>query len=230
MKKSATLTIGLMASTLIMSASGTGHADSATKTADQDFGRLSADGVSAFNDVHLARRAIFDGKTDEAAKFVADAQASLAKAKSDSAVFLKAETALRSSEKAAPRMSAAAGSEKPIAWVPIDSEIALGETFVSTPEKAAAVVTARKALEKGDNVKSLETIKQAQIDINFTLAVAPLDQSIAAIDQASSLIASHDYYGASQALRLAEAGVRYDEIDDIGNVKGRTTASNDKTK
>jgi hypothetical protein len=122
-------------------------------------------------------------------------------------------------------LTAPAKATAPIAWIPIDSEIALGETFKSTPEAAAAVVTARKSLEKGENAKSLEAIKVARIDIDYTVAVAPLDQSIAAINQAKSLIASHDYYGASQALRQAEADVRYDEYDDVANVKAAAAAS-----
>jgi hypothetical protein len=118
----------------------------------------------------------------------------------------------------------------PIAWIPIDTEISFGESFVSTPENAAAVVTARKSLERGENAKSLEAIKLAHIDIDYTVAVAPLDQSIAEIGQADSLIASHDYYGASQALRQAEAGIRYEEFDDVANAKGSTTASTAKAK
>jgi hypothetical protein len=176
--------------------------------------------------VHLARRAIFDGKTDEAAKFVADAQESLAKAKTDEAVFMKAESAMHApTAGGAKALTAPAKATAPIAWIPIDSEIALGETFKSTPEAAAAVVTARKSLEKGENAKSLEAIKVARIDVDYSVAVAPLDQSIAAINQAKSLIASHDYYGASQALRQAEADVRYDEYDDVANVKAAAASA-----
>ncbi len=244
MKKATMLMVGLTTATILGGVSGIGHADvtapAATgpaKIADKDFGRLSQDGVSAFNDVHLARRAIFDGKTDEAAKFVTDAQASLAKAKGDDTVFQKAESALNEpgqtgAKSAAPTKNGTmANGGAPIAWIPVDSEIALGESFVSSPEKAAAVVTARKGLEKGENAKSLEAIRLAQIDINYTVAVAPLDQSIADVEQANSLMTSHDYYGASQALRRAEDGIRYDEIDDVANVKGRqATSSVPKTK
>jgi hypothetical protein len=41
---------------------------------------------------------------------------------------------------------------------------------------------------------------------------------------------SHDYYGASQSLRLAEAGIRYDEIDDVANVSGQTKTAAAKAK
>jgi hypothetical protein len=234
MNKSRAAIFGLVTSCAMAGLSGASPADpsakpdaapGAAKIADKDFGRLSADGVSAFNDIHLARVAIFDGKTDEAAKFVADAKLSLAKARTDDAIFVKAETALEPTAKDVHPAAKGDATGAGIAWIPIDSEIALGETFQSTPETAAAVVTARKGLEKGDGAKSLEAIRVAKIDVNYTVAVAPLDQSVAEVDEADKLIASHDYYGASQSLRKAEAGVRYDETDDVVNVKNRTSAA-----
>jgi hypothetical protein len=227
------LVLGLLSSVFVAGVSGASPADNAAppssgassaKIAEKDFGRLSIDGVSAFNDVHLARVAIFEGKTDEAAKFVADARASLGKAKTDDAVFIKAESALRDPSKPA---SDPAGSRdsisSPIAWIPIDSELILGETYQSTPEAAAAVVTARKGLEKGDGAASLGTIKSAKVDVDYVVAVAPLEKSIADVGRAGTLMISHDYYGASQALRTAEVGIRYDEIDDVANVKPDTS-------
>jgi hypothetical protein len=195
------------------------------KVVDKDFGRLSTDGVSAFSDIHLARMAIFDGKTDEAAELVADAQVSLGKAKGDDTAFVKAESEFHTPGQSAPT---APGNQPktttPVAWIPIDGDLVLGETFKPTPEKSAAVVTARKGLEKGEGAKSLESIKIAAIDVDYTMAVVPLETSIADIDEANRLMTSHDYYGASQSLRLAEAAVRYDEIDDVANVSGEAKA------
>ena len=202
-----------------------------TKVADKDFGRLSTDGASAFSDIHLARLAIFEGKTDEAAKLVADAQTSLGKAKGDDTAFIKAESEFHAPAQAAPKTQGEqAKMAAPVAWIPIDGDLVLGETFRATPEKAAAVITARKGLAKGEGAKSLESIKLAAIDVDYTMAVAPLEKSIADIDDANKLMTSHDYYGASQSLRQAEAGVRYDEIDDVANVKGQTKTADVKSK
>jgi len=193
------------------------------KAVDKDFGRLSTAGASAFDDVHLARLAIFDGKTEEATKLVADAKTSLAVARSDDTVFMKAETAFHVASNAAPPPQVGtAKNPVSVAWIPIDGELVLGESFQSTPEKAAAVVTARKTLQRGDSAKTLETIKLAGVDVDYTMALAPLEASISDLDRADQLIASHDYYGASQALRHAEAGVRYDEIDDVANVNAKS--------
>jgi hypothetical protein len=91
-------------------------------------------------------------------------------------------------------------------------------------------LSARKGLAKGEGAKSLETIKLAAIDIDYTMAVVPLMKSITDIDEANRLMTSHDYYGASQSLRLAESGVRYDEIDDVANVNRQPKAPADKAE
>ena len=235
MNRSYIAVAGLMASVVMCGSSLAAVAESpaapkadagSTKVVDKDFGRLSADGVSAFSDIHLARMAIFEGKTDEAAKLVADARVSLGKAKGDDTAFMKAESEFRTPGQSAPPTTGnQAKMTTPVAWIPIDGDLVLGETFKPTPEKAAAVVTARKGIEKGEGAKSLETIKLAAIDVDYTMAVVPLEKSITDIDEANKLMTSHDYYGASQSLRLAEAGVRYDEIDDVANVKGQSKAT-----
>lgn len=215
MKKPPLLLAGLM-SAILAAAPVSAGSDSSLKIAEKDFGRLSADGMSAFEDIHLARMAIFDGNTDEAAKFVIDARTSLANAKTDGAAFLKAESALRAPPQAP------VGHDKggtPILWIPIDSRLDVGETFQPSTEKTAAVITAKKHLMKGEGGKALEVVKSAALDIDYTLAVAPLEKSIAEVEEAAQRIAMRDYYGASQALRRAEAGIRFDEVDDVANVK-----------
>jgi hypothetical protein len=237
MKSLPVLVVGLMTSTILLGVPCASRADSGPakanagqgKVADKDFGRLSTDGVSAFNDIHLARMAIFDGKTATASKLVADALASLEKAKSDDTVFMKAEAALHpaSASDATPSKNPSAGTT-PVAWIPIDGEVVLDEDYQAAPEKAAAVVNANKSLEKGDGDKALEAIRLAAVDVDYTLAAAPLEQSVAEVTQANQLIANHDYFGASQALRKAEAGIRYDEIEDVANVKGSKKTTSGK--
>ena len=110
MKRSPQFIAGVLTSVIMAAFAGNAYAESTVpaasdarqaKIVDKDFGRLSADGFSAFNDVHLARIAIFDGKTDEAAKFIADAQSALAKAKTDKAVLTKAESEIKAPAKTA---------------------------------------------------------------------------------------------------------------------------------
>jgi hypothetical protein len=199
------------------------------KVADADFGRLSKDGASAFEDLHLARIAIFEGRTGQAAKLVADARDSLEAAKSDNTSFLKAESELDGVSQSAPMgENVQQPGQSRTEWLPIDGEIVVGETYQPTPRKDAAIVTARKNMQNGDSDKALRALKLAAVDVDYTLAVAPLGQSLADVELANDLMNSHDYYGASQALRKAEEGIRYDEIDDVANVTGKAkTASAD---
>jgi len=64
-------------------------------SASKDFSKLSADGSKAFQDLTLARVAIFDGRTDDAKKYIQQAETAFDKAKTDEAVFTKAEADLK---------------------------------------------------------------------------------------------------------------------------------------
>jgi hypothetical protein len=134
--------------------------------------------------------------------------------------------AVWSSAKTPPAQQAkSATSTVPVSWIPIDSDLVLGECYQPTPEKAAAVVDAKKSLQGGDSSKALQAIGLAAIDIDYTVAVAPLKQSVADLNEAVGFVASRDFYGASQSLMKAEDGVRYDEFDDVANVNGNAAAA-----
>lgn len=213
-------------------AADTGHAGARTSeraAAMEGFGRLSDDGVSAFNDIHLARMEIFDGDTDRAAKLVSDALASLQRAKSQNEAVTKSETDLQGPSPVGSR-GRGRGSEPPIAWLPIDAEIVIGQTYKSSAENAAAIVDANKSLDHGEGDKALERLRMAAIDADYVLALAPLDQSISDVEEASRLIAARDFYGASQALRRAEENVRYDEVDDVAHVRRQASKTADGGK
>lgn len=65
------------------------------KIAQQDFGKLSSDGLSAIRDVHLARVAIFDANTALAKTDIQKAQAAIDKVKTADTSFVKAEADLK---------------------------------------------------------------------------------------------------------------------------------------
>jgi hypothetical protein len=225
----------------------------AQQAADKDVGRLSKDGAQAFRDLHLARIAIFDADPTLAKTLIGKAQASLAKAKTDEAVYTKAEADLRSPDKhaamakavdakasdaqAADAKTAVAktadakaadaktadaktaetkASTQPTAWLPVDGQLTLGEDFVATPTKAAAVATANKSLEKGDRKSAIDQLKLAGVDMNFVLAVVPLNQTTTEVDQAASLIGQGKYYEGNALLKKVEDGVRFDVVNVFG--------------
>lgn len=204
----------------------------ATQTANKDFGKLSADGVKAFRDVRLARLAIFDGKSDQAKKYVDEARTAITKAKTDDTAFMKDEGSLKPpggmSQKSPQSGADQAPSKTPTAWLPVDGGLTLGEDFVATPAKAAGVAKANEQLKKGDHNQAMETLKLSDINVSFVMEVAPLDKTIGGIDQAAQLIDSGKYYEGNQVLKGVEDGLRFD-VADINSTPKKAGASATKT-
>ena len=178
--------------------------------AARDFMKLSADGAIAFRSLHMARLAIFEADPVAAKKMLADARAALAKAKVDSTAFTKAEAELKAPKGMEAAPSAAAGPA--VAWLPIDGQLTLGEDFVATPAKAAAVAEANKHLEKGQRTEAIEKLRLADVNVAFTMALAPLDRTMTDVDMAAKLLDEGKYYEANAAMKKAEDGVRYDSV------------------
>lgn len=182
--------------------------------AARDFMKLSTDGAMAFRALHLARIAIFEADPVAAKKLVADTRAALAKAKVDSTAFMKAEADLKAPKGmgAAPAAAPSTASGPAVAWLPIDGQLTLGEDFVATPAKAAAVAEANKHLEKGQRKEAIEKLKLADVNVMFAMALAPLDRTIADVDMAAKLMDEGKYYEANAVMKKAEDGVRYDSV------------------
>ncbi len=196
-------------------------------SADKDFGKLSADGAGGFQDLALARLAIYDGRIDDAKKFVTQADAAFNKAKTDETVFNKAESDLKPpvDKNAAPSKSAAvaepadaskaAQMEKPIAWLPVDGSIMIDEDYTASTSKTAAVADANKSLKGGDRKGALEKLKLADMKVVVVMAVLPVEQTIKKLDQAVAMINDGKYYEASQELRQVQASERFDVVEDV---------------
>lgn len=212
------------------------------KAVDKDVGKLSKDGAQAFRDLQLTRLAIFEANPAQAKDLIGQAQAALAKAKTDDAVFNKAEADLKTGADAAqPKAtsaaakadtkagSAKAGSTEQVAWLPVDAQLTLGDDFVATPEKASAVTDANKSLAKGDQKGALEKLKLAHVDVNFTMALLPLEKTTTDVNQAATLIGQGKYYEANAVLKSAQDGMRFDVIDAITLPQKTAAATADKT-
>ncbi|MEE7505545.1 YfdX family protein [Methylobacterium mesophilicum] len=211
---------------------------------DKDVGKLSKDGAQGFRDLQLTRLAIFEANPGQAKDMIAKAQAAFAKAKTDDAVFTKAEADLKSpadmaahkatapSDKADAKAGAKADSKtastEQVAWVPVDAQLTLGDDFVATPAKASAVTEANKNLAQGDQKGALEKLKLAHVDVNFTMAVLPLNKTITDVDQAATLINQGKYYEANAALKSAQDNMRFDVIDAVAVPQKATAATADK--
>ncbi len=200
-------------------------------TANNDLAKFSADGASAFEDISLTRRALFEGRTDDAKKFVALADSGFNKAKTDNTVYTKAEADLKApspkegaaktspSAEAAPDATTAAETKKPIAWVPIDGSITVAEDITGDPAKKAAVADANSNLQKGDRDGAMQKLKVDGIEVAVVLAVMPIDMTIDKVHKAAELIDAGKYYEGGQELRMAQADERFDMIGNIGTPK-----------
>ncbi|MCJ2011521.1 YfdX family protein [Methylobacterium sp. J-076] len=194
-----------------------------TSMIDKDVGKLSKDGAQGYRDLQLTRLAIFEANPAQAKDMIAKAQAAFAKAKTDDAQFTKAEADLKTPADLAGHkgaMKAATPEAKPaskeqVAWVPVDAQLTLGDDFVATPEKASAVTEANKNLAHGDQKGALEKLKLAHVDVDFTMAVLPLNKTISDVDQAATLINQGKYYEANAVLKTAQDAVRFDMIDAV---------------
>ncbi len=201
-------------------AAGGQQPSSQQKAADHAFGKLSADGSRAFQDIGLTRLAIFDGRIDDAKKAIADSDSGFAKAKTDESVFTKAEADLKmppnhagaAAPNPAPQApgTQAGDMKTPIAWLPVDGTVSINEDYSVNPSKAAAVSDANKSLKAGDAQGAMSKLKLADVNMGVTLAVVPLNKTISDVHQAVGMINDGKYYEASQLLRQAQDGERFD--------------------
>lgn len=94
---------------------------------DRDVGRLSKDGADGYRDIQAARLAIFEANPSRAKEMIGKAQAAFAKAKTDEAVFKKAEgdlktrAELKDHAKTDAKTDAKAAPAEQIAWIPVDA-------------------------------------------------------------------------------------------------------------
>jgi hypothetical protein len=193
----------------------------ATTTANRDFGKLSHDGFAALRDIRLARLAIFDGNTSDAKQDIDQASDSLQKAESDDSVFIKAESDLKTPDGMAPHATDTSSGKAPpnttpVKWLPVDGAFTLGEDYVATPEKSAAIGKADAQIKQGNHDEAMDALKLAHVNVVFDVEVAPLDKTIAGVNQAKQLVDNGKYFEANQALKNVEDGMRYDVEDFVG--------------
>ena len=228
MSNQTTFVAALMATTLLAGgiAAAAEHAEhqgavaaQLTKT-EQDFGKLSADGARAYQEMALTRVAIFEGNTGEAKKLVGEAEAALNKAKGDDANFIKADDSVAKAPGAASQ-SASQGKD----WLPVNGVISLDEDYTANPTKTNAVAEANEHLRKGYRKAAVEKLKLADVGMSVVQALLPLQQTITNVHQASTLIDQGKFYEGSQELRKVQASARYEVATYIAGSGGKVTYS-----
>jgi YfdX protein len=188
------------------------------QTVNSDMGKLSAKGSQAFQEVELARLAIFNGHTGEATKLVKQAQQSLEVADKDKTQFMKAESDLSPPSSMPPPAAASAASQvaaskTPVSWLPVGADVTVVDDFAHSPVKSKAVASANEHLRKGQPGEAIDTLKVADVNVAYTMALVPMKQTMTDVDKASDLLAQGKYYQADQILKRVVDGVRYDQVD-----------------
>lgn len=205
------------------------------KAIDKDVGKLSKDGAQALRDIQATRLAIFNAQPDKAKSLINKAKEEMAKAAKDDSVFMKTAAELTPAKSAEPGEAKAADNaadtKTQIAWLPVDSQISLGENFQATPEKMAAVSAANDSLKKSDREGAIEKLALANVDVKFTTAVLPLKQTTADVDKAADLIDKGKFYEANAVLKDATDHAMLNVVDVYGQpykAKAATAASDAK--
>jgi hypothetical protein len=212
------------------------------KTVNRDFSKVSADGSGAFMDLTLTRLAVFDGRIDAAKKYIGNAEKTLTRAKTDETRFLRDEAHLNATKNtpmnnggATPPTANQRNSSNNnqqnssnnqqnssnnnqqnasnIEWLPVDASITINEDFSASPEKKAAVADANKSLSKGDRKGSIDKLKVSGVNIDVAVLAVPLNETIAKVQQAATMINDGKYYEASQLIKQVQDSARSDVMD-----------------
>ena len=179
------------------------------KAVDKDAGKLSMEGAKGYQDVALARLAIFDGRTADAKKFVDAADTAFGKAKTDRTDFVKAENALMSSndqsrDSAAtkPGTSNANQSSQPNAAS--NAQSSNGQAVNSQAQNGQAANGAQNA----DTATPKAWLPvDGEISVNEDFSQNPA--KAAAVADANKSLAKGDRQGAMAKLKLAQVDLDY---------------------
>ena len=196
------------------------HATTESHTAQRDFSKLSSAGAEAFDDVALARLAIFDGHPAKAATLIASAQMAFDRAATDRTAFVKAEDALQPPSSLRSTFGpVSTANATPTTWIPVAEGFVVNEALAPSKETARAVDKANQSIKSNSSSDAMRALKVAKVSAVDTVALAPLQASLSDIHRASQLASAADYYGASQSLRSLEDSIRYDTVDISGAPK-----------
>lgn len=207
------------------------------------FGALSPAGQRAMLDVSVARGALFNGRTDEAARLIHDARVRFDQARGDDTAILKPEAELapspdlRASASLVALVSSTAPAAHPfhdfhdaqvIAWLPYGGEVVLRDTPEASAthephesrdiadarrRKAAALAAANAALSGGRRAEALQLLAHAEVGVDCTLDIVPLEATVRRIGHADSLMRAGRYYEAGQMLHRIERSARREHVD-----------------
>jgi hypothetical protein len=207
-------------------AAGTDSMSPGQQSVQHDFGKLSKDGMKAFREIRDARVKIFQGNIAGAKKDIGEATEELQTAKTDDTAFDKAESDIKTpASMAQSKTASSTPSTTPVTWLPVDGAMTLDENYVTSPEKNQSVAKADEQLKSGDHKAALDTLKLANVDVDFVAELAPLNATIEGVAKARQLADAGHYFQANQALKAVEDGVRFDDQSFVATPTTKTGAT-----
>ncbi|KDU96846.1 hypothetical protein GLUCORHAEAF1_17935, partial [Komagataeibacter rhaeticus AF1] len=94
-------------------------------------------------------------------------------------------------------------------------------TLEPSSTKATAVSAANTSLNKNQPAQAAQNLQVAAVDVDFVLAIAPLDASASDVYRATNLLAGKDTKGADNALQEAQNSIRFVSEDMVGTPDGQ---------
>lgn len=184
------LSLALVSSFSWANTSTTPAASSVSAQQLKDVAEIAQQGFNAMHNIQYARLAIFNGKTELAVKLTDQAAALLA---DDSVEWDKLAKQAKD-----PALT------KNDNYIVIDAAISLAENYTITPEKQSVIDKANEKLRAGDKKGALEELRLADIAVNETEYLMPLNATRKAVADAQQLLKEGKYYEANLALLSTE--------------------------
>ncbi|ACI52259.1 hypothetical protein Gdia_2515 [Gluconacetobacter diazotrophicus PA1 5] len=180
--------------------------------AERALHHLSHDGEQALTDIVTARQLVAQGKVDQAVPPLYDAQKRLEAARKAEKRYNVAESALQPAPQH-PLPSNHPVTSTPIDWVPVGGAFIASD--ILSPEKKAAVAKANDQLKAGDSKGAAQTMQVVGEDVDFIVALAPLDQTEGAVNRATVFVEGRQPAQAAEALDQALNGLVFVSQDFI---------------
>ncbi|GBQ09623.1 YfdX family protein [Swaminathania salitolerans] len=184
--------------------------------ADHDFRRLSVDGQKAMGDILQAQQALASNQNGQAQSLIDDADTRLQKAAKDNRAFMKVEGELQPAPShGAPKRVAMSGV--PLHWLPVGGEYAVTEALA--PEKQTALAQANQHLRAGDTKLVNQDLEVVGTDVQYVVALAPLEMVSGDVHRASVFIDGGDPKAAKDALQSAVDSILFVSDDVLTTVQ-----------
>ena len=172
---------------------------------------ISQQGQQAFMDVVAARQDLFEAHVDQAKRQLAAAESALQTAQTDKTAYLKPARDLRGQD--GKLMQISAQDAKATAWLPIWSGMALRDDYVATPAKNQAVAQANEKIQQGDTKAAGEILKVAGVDVDYSTAVLPAQETLDLVHRANRELGHEQYWQANLTLKQVQNSLRYDNAN-----------------